>query len=117
MRTVNLLIFWPILVRTGHGFSFPMAALTAWSGIRGVVGLVLALYVLVDSSIPHEAYRTQVFFFLATTVVLTVVLQGITYAALAKVDLLHALLKDCRHMCVLATSCLWVSFNTTAASI
>lgn len=52
------------------------AAATAWSGIRGFVGLILALMVYVDTSIDDQAYKLLCFFFMATTACLTIVIQG-----------------------------------------
>jgi hypothetical protein len=75
-------VLWPLLTRTGDGITFTSALLTAWSGLRGIVGLALALYVLIDPAIGSGAYRMQAFYFMSTTLVLTVVVQGSLYGPL-----------------------------------
>lgn len=82
VRIINIALFWPVLVRTGPGFALPSAAATAWSGIRGFVGLILALMVSVDPNISDEPYKLLCFFFMATTACLTIVLQGGTFKLL-----------------------------------
>lgn len=71
---------WPLLVGTGDGFDLKLCIFTAWSGIRGIVGLVLALLVLTDTTI-GTSFGQQCFFLLSTTLVL----KGGTYSLLAKV--------------------------------
>ncbi|CAL8468287.1 g7827 [Coccomyxa elongata] len=82
IRCINIALLWPILARTGDGITLTSAVLTAWSGLRGIVGLALALYVLLDPGIGNAAYRSQAFFFMSTTLVLTVVVQGSLYGPL-----------------------------------
>lgn len=79
---INIALMWPLLARTAGGITLTLAALTAWSGLRGIVGLVLALYVFMDPAIGNAAYRTQAFFFMSSTLVLTVVVQGSLYGPL-----------------------------------
>ncbi|KAA6418166.1 MAG: Na+ H+ antiporter [Trebouxia sp. A1-2] len=76
VRVINIILFWPILARTGPGLDLPSAAATAWSGIRGFVGLILALMVSVDTDIQDEPYKLLCLFFMATTACLTIILQG-----------------------------------------
>lgn len=76
VRVINIILFWPILARTGCGMDFRSAAATAWSGIRGFVGLILALMVSVDPDIQDEPYKLLCLFFMATTACLTIVVQG-----------------------------------------
>ncbi|KAK9789560.1 hypothetical protein WJX73_006097 [Symbiochloris irregularis] len=85
IRVINLLAFWPIMVRTGYGTTFATTVITAWSGIRGLVGLVLALSVLDASSIGDKRFQVSSFYFMATTLVLTTVVQGSSYSLLLKV--------------------------------
>ena len=54
----------------------PRAAATAWSGIRGFVGLILALMVSVDTDIQDEPYKLLCLFLMATTAYLTIIVQG-----------------------------------------
>ncbi len=76
VRVINIILFWPILARTGAGIDLPSAAATAWSGIRGFIGLILALMVSMDADIEDEAYKLLCFFFMATTACLTIIVQG-----------------------------------------
>ena len=48
---------------------------TAWSGIWGLVGIVLALLVLIDPAMTDEAFKQRCVFLMATTVVLTLSLM------------------------------------------
>ncbi len=89
IRIVNVVAFWPIMARTGEGATPTAALITAWAGLRGLVGLVLALLVLLDpglgGAVAGAAYRERAFFFVASTVVLTVVIQGTAFEPLLKV--------------------------------
>ena len=76
IRIINIALFWPILVRTGAGMDLTSAAATAWAGIRGFVGLMLALMVYTDADIGDGAYKLLCFFFMATTACLTIIVQG-----------------------------------------
>ena len=76
VRVINIISFWPILARTGPGIDLPRAAATAWSGVRGFVGLILALMVSVDTDIQDEPYKLLCLFFMATTACLTIITQG-----------------------------------------
>ena len=48
---INLL-FWPILSRLGYGLTFNQLVLATYAGLRGAVGMSLALMVSVDDEIP-----------------------------------------------------------------
>ena len=76
IRIINIAVFWPILARKGASIDLKSAAATAWSGIRGFVGLMLALMVYVDSDIEDDSFKLLCFFFMATTACLTIVVQG-----------------------------------------
>ena len=43
-----MMAFSPILMRIGYGLSWQNAVVTAWGGLRGAVGLALALQVYID---------------------------------------------------------------------
>ena len=76
VRIINIILFWPILARTGSGINLRSAAATAWSGIRGFVGLILALMVSVNIDIMDEPFKLLCLFFMATTACLTIIVQG-----------------------------------------
>lgn len=81
------LISWPILRWTGSVVSFKEAVVLCWSGLRGAVGLSLALFILLDDQIADEKYRTLTFFFMGCVTFLTIVLQGGTMGPLLQVPL------------------------------
>lgn len=87
IRTIDVALLWPLLAYTGHGFSLKGAIMTVWSGLRGVVGVALALLVFLDPSISDEGYKVRVLFFMGTTVCLTVLVQGSLITPLLKVRL------------------------------
>lgn len=43
-----MMTFSPILMRIGYGLSWQNAVVAAWGGLRGAVGLALALQVYID---------------------------------------------------------------------
>ncbi|XP_068761684.1 sperm-specific sodium:proton exchanger-like [Montipora capricornis] len=48
IRGLVMMGFSPILMRIGYGLSWQNAVVTAWGGLRGAVGLALALQVYID---------------------------------------------------------------------
>ena len=56
IRFVCILMFWPCLRKMGYGMSFKQVILCTYAGLRGAVGLSLAL--MVDSS-PYIPKRVQ----------------------------------------------------------
>ncbi|GAQ79623.1 Na+/H+ antiporter [Klebsormidium nitens] len=85
VRTIDVALLWPLLAHTGHGFSIKGALVTIWSGLRGVVGVALALLVFLDPAISNEGYKLRVLFFMGSTVCLTVLVQGSLITPLLKV--------------------------------
>ena len=47
-RGIVMMTFSPILMRIGYGLSWQSAVVAAWGGLRGAVGLALALQVYID---------------------------------------------------------------------
>jgi NhaP-type Na+/H+ and K+/H+ antiporter len=45
-------MFWPILAKMGYGLTFNQVLLCTYAGLRGAVGMSLALMVTVDDQIP-----------------------------------------------------------------
>lgn len=52
IRFLTFLVFWPILQKTGYGLSFRQIVLCSFAGLRGAVGLALALMVAVNPQVP-----------------------------------------------------------------
>ena len=48
-----IFIFWPILSKLGYGMSFKQVVLCAYAGLRGAVGLSLALMVTGSKKVPR----------------------------------------------------------------
>ncbi|KAK9868440.1 hypothetical protein WJX84_000685 [Apatococcus fuscideae] len=79
VQMVNIMLFWPICWFVSIPFGWVEAIITAWSGLRGYVGLTLALYILSNPAVMDEVHRSQAFFYVAAVVVLTVIVQGCTF--------------------------------------
>lgn len=47
-------MFWPILRKMGYGMSFKEVLLSTYAGLRGAVGMSLALMVLVEPTIDYH---------------------------------------------------------------
>ena len=60
----------------GFGLSWSWVAVMSWGGLRGAVGLALAL--LVDHMPFDQAFRSRVLFFSSTTVLLTLLVNAST---------------------------------------
>lgn len=41
-------VLWPLLIWTGEGFSFAELILSVWGGLRGALGIALALVVFTN---------------------------------------------------------------------
>jgi len=53
IRFVSLILFWPFLRYIGYGLNFKQIVLCTYAGLRGAVGLCLALLVAADQDIPN----------------------------------------------------------------
>ena len=91
VRFVFLLLVTPILKMTGYDFSVKQSALVAYGGLRGAVGLALALIVTHSRVIcdencgedevgnqKHNALKEMTIFHIAGIVLLTLVVNGTT---------------------------------------
>ena len=77
VRFIGLLLMWPLMRLTGYEFHFAHVCLLSYSGLRGAVGLCLALIVKNTSDISEEI-QTQTMFFTAGIVLLTLLINGTT---------------------------------------
>jgi NhaP-type Na+/H+ or K+/H+ antiporter len=77
IRFTGLLLCWPLMKRTGYPIDFPQIVLLSYSGLRGAVGLCLALIVKFNKRIPKEI-REQIIFFTCGIVLLTLIINGTT---------------------------------------
>lgn len=76
-RAIAVLVFYPLLKKLRHDFSLAQSGVLIWGGLRGVVGLTLALAVAQDQSFP-AALGDQILFLTAGIVVLTITINGTT---------------------------------------
>lgn len=75
IRAVMILLFYPIMKRSGYGLSIRESVILSWGGLRGALGLTLALMVSYTLPIPEEI-RKQVLFFTAGIVTLTLTINA-----------------------------------------
>lgn len=76
-RSVMVALLYPILTRTGYGLSKREAVILSWGGLRGALGLTLALIVSSTMQIP-EPIRRQTLFLTAGIVTLTLLVNATT---------------------------------------
>lgn len=92
VRAVIVGIFYPLLRRFGYGLSAADAAVVWWGGLRGAVGLALALSVQDEAEASASSddasfdilAGTRVLLLTGTVVVLTLVVNGTTTGALLR---------------------------------
>ncbi|MCH5306219.1 MAG: sodium:proton antiporter [Rikenella sp.] len=77
VRMATIALFYPIMKRSGYGLSKREALILCWGGLRGALGLTLALMVSYALPIP-EPIRRQVLFLTAGIVTLTLTVNATT---------------------------------------
>ena len=82
-RGLTIAMLWPALSRLGYGMSLPRGIILWYGGLRGAVGLILALLVSHEESIPSED-RIRVQFLTAGLVASTIGINGTTAGFLYK---------------------------------
>ena len=80
-----IMICWPLLNALGYVIQPREAIVLCWSGLRGAVGLSLALFVLLDGQIPNRRFRILTFFHMGCVAFLTIILQGSSMKPLLQV--------------------------------
>lgn len=76
-RYITIMILYPIMKRSGYGLNKKESIILTWGGLRGALGMTLALMVSYTPAIPEEI-RSQVLFFTAGTVTLTLCVNATT---------------------------------------
>jgi NhaP-type Na+/H+ or K+/H+ antiporter len=61
-RAITVLLFYPLLKNMGLGFNFADALVTWWAGLRGAVGLTVAMMVHFSAPEGHPLHRTGIRF-------------------------------------------------------
>ena len=77
IRTIVIFVFYPIMKRSGYGLSMRDAVILSWGGLRGALGLTLALMVTSTLSIPEDI-REQILLLTAGVVTLTLTVNATT---------------------------------------
>jgi NhaP-type Na+/H+ or K+/H+ antiporter len=84
IRTVMVVIFYPLLRLGQYGISWKDGIVLSWSGLRGAVGLTLALIIYYSDDVLDTEYRERFFFFMSFIAFITLVIQGSTTSVLLK---------------------------------
>jgi len=82
-RAMMVFIFWPIIKKHGYGLSPKEFIVLVWGGLRGALGLALALMVGFDDLLPSRM-RDLVVFYMAGMATLTLLVNGTTCSILVK---------------------------------
>lgn len=77
IRYITIMMLYPIMKRYGYGLNKKESIILTWGGLRGALGMTLALMVSYTPAIPEEI-RSQVLFFTAGTVTLTLCINATT---------------------------------------
>lgn len=88
-RFTMIMLLYPLMKRMGYGLSKRESVILTWGGLRGALGMTLALMVSYTPAIP-EAIRSQMLFFTAGIVTLTLSVNATTTRwLLNKLGLIH----------------------------
>jgi len=82
-RAAMAFVFYPLLKRHGYGLTGKEFLVLVWGGLRGSLGLALALIVAVDENLPKRM-RDLVLFYMAGMAVFTLLINGTTCSWLVK---------------------------------
>ncbi|XP_057290115.1 sodium/hydrogen exchanger 10-like [Hydractinia symbiolongicarpus] len=80
IRAIVIILFSPFLTRLGYGLPWKDAVVMIWGGLRGAVGLALALQVALD----HETVGNKILIHTAGIVLLTLLINATTIRHLLK---------------------------------
>jgi NhaP-type Na+/H+ or K+/H+ antiporter len=83
IRFFMILLFWPLLSRLGYGMSFNQVLLCSYAGLRGAVGLSLALIVATSGKIPRYV-QDVILLHVAGVALLTLLINATTTGLLVK---------------------------------
>lgn len=77
IRWLMIIMLYPLLKRFGYGLSIRESVVLSWGGLRGALGLTLALMVSYATEIPEEV-RQQILFLTGGVVTLTLLINATT---------------------------------------
>lgn len=81
IRFAMIMLLYPVMKRLGYGLTRRESVILTWGGLRGALAMTLALMVSYTPAIPEEI-RSQVLFFTAGIVTLTLCINATTMRAL-----------------------------------
>lgn len=81
IRFAMIMLLYPVMKRLGYGLTRRESAILTWGGLRGALAMTLALMVSYTPAIPEDI-RSQVLFFTAGIVTLTLCINATTMRAL-----------------------------------
>ena len=84
IRGITFAALSPVLARIGYGVSWRSIIIMTWGGLRGAVGLLLALIVVRNSAIDTATIGSKILFHTAGIVVLTLLINATTVGRLLK---------------------------------
>ena len=89
IRAIVIYSFYPILKNRGYGLSKKELVVLIYGGLKGGLGLSLAMMITVDDYYPTR-FRQLATFYMAGMVVMTVVINGLTTKkVLDYVEMIH----------------------------
>lgn len=81
IRFAMIILLYPVMKRLGYGLTRRESVILTWGGLRGALAMILALMVSYTPAIPEDI-RSQVLFFTAGIVTLTLCINATTMRAL-----------------------------------
>lgn len=78
IRFFMILLFWPILRKIGYGMTFNQVLLASYAGLRGAVGMSLALMVFADDRIENQYVKDIILLHISGVAFLTLVVNATT---------------------------------------
>lgn len=78
---INILL--PLINKSGYPLNWKDTIILTWGGVRGALGLALALIIYRDNDYSHR-FKDLVLFYVAAMIVLTVMVNGLTIGRMMK---------------------------------
>lgn len=83
-RALTIALLYPILVKLGYGLTLKDSIVMTWGGLRGAVGLALALIVELDENKLPPDFRALTIFYMGTMAASTLIINGTSMPYLLK---------------------------------
>ena len=71
-----LMVCWWPFNYTGYPLSWRSALVMVWGGLRGAVGMVMALFIFLDTQILDASFKSYCIFYMGTMAFFTVLING-----------------------------------------